>query len=262
MIWIALAITIAIVSAVRGMWSPCGLSMLSTFTPMSERGRGHRYWVTATWFILGAMLGGIALGGISAVSALLLNLLLGSQSLLGLTILGGASIIGGLWDFGLLRPALPHHRRQVNETWLRQFRRWFTASAFGAQVGFGLATYIMTTGVYLTVLIGALSGSVTIALLTGLTFGTTRGLLVLCGSPISSPERLMLVHRRIERMRGFVRGATSCVLLSIGIISTMWGSGLHRYELLPVVVAVVGVGALLRMVVTRGATPKAPAHSG
>ena len=36
--------------------------MLSTITPIGERGRNHRYASTATWFILGATLGGATLG--------------------------------------------------------------------------------------------------------------------------------------------------------------------------------------------------------
>ena len=49
-----LALDVAVVSAVRGMWSPCGLSMLSSLNPVSERARGNRYWATAAWYILGA----------------------------------------------------------------------------------------------------------------------------------------------------------------------------------------------------------------
>ena len=50
-------LVLAVVAAVRGLWSPCGLSMISTITPMSERGRGHRFWVTACWYTSGALPG-------------------------------------------------------------------------------------------------------------------------------------------------------------------------------------------------------------
>ena len=39
----ALLLLVAAVAALRGMWSPCGLSMLSTLNPVSERARGHRF---------------------------------------------------------------------------------------------------------------------------------------------------------------------------------------------------------------------------
>ena len=47
-----LAIATACGAAVRSTWSPCGLSMLSTITPLTERARGHRYgppWPGSPW---------------------------------------------------------------------------------------------------------------------------------------------------------------------------------------------------------------------
>ena len=56
------AAVVAIAAAVRSTWSPCGLSMLSTITPFGERAKAHRYAGTATWFVVGAVLGGLTLG--------------------------------------------------------------------------------------------------------------------------------------------------------------------------------------------------------
>ena len=66
---IVLASVVAVAAAIRSTWSPCGLSMLSTITPIGERGRNHRYASTAAWFILGATLGGATLGLGAAVLA-------------------------------------------------------------------------------------------------------------------------------------------------------------------------------------------------
>ena len=59
---VVLTSVVAVAAAIRSTWSPCGLSMLSTITPIGERGRNHRYYSTATWFVLGAVLGGATLG--------------------------------------------------------------------------------------------------------------------------------------------------------------------------------------------------------
>ena len=67
---VVLASVVAVAAAIRSTWSPCGLSMLSTITPIGERGRNHRYDSTATWFVLGAVLGGATLGLGTAVLAL------------------------------------------------------------------------------------------------------------------------------------------------------------------------------------------------
>src|SRR5581483_3086148 len=62
----ATATVVAIVAACRSTWSPCGQSMLSTITPLGERARGNRYGSTAAWFVVGALAGGVTLGGVMA----------------------------------------------------------------------------------------------------------------------------------------------------------------------------------------------------
>ena len=65
---IAVAATLVAVSAAaRSTWSPCGLSMLSTVTPISERAKGNSYRSTAMWFVVGATVG---IGILQAVVAL------------------------------------------------------------------------------------------------------------------------------------------------------------------------------------------------
>src|SRR2546430_17352236 len=37
--------------------------MLGSITPLGERGRGSRWWLTVTAYLLGSTLGGVAFGG-------------------------------------------------------------------------------------------------------------------------------------------------------------------------------------------------------
>ncbi|MDE3206198.1 MAG: hypothetical protein KGQ66_18475, partial [Acidobacteriota bacterium] len=60
---------VAVAAAARSTYSPCGLSMMSSITPFGEKARRHRYWATATWFVLGAVVGGATLGAVSAALA-------------------------------------------------------------------------------------------------------------------------------------------------------------------------------------------------
>ena len=53
---------------------------------------------------------------------------------------------------------LPSHTRQVNESWLDQFRSWVYGGGFGWQIGVGLATYVTTSAVYLMIAMAALTG--------------------------------------------------------------------------------------------------------
>src|SRR5690606_28323748 len=53
---IVLTSLVALAAAIRSTWSPCGLSMLSTITPIGEQARGNRYATSVAWFITGSIL--------------------------------------------------------------------------------------------------------------------------------------------------------------------------------------------------------------
>lgn len=189
------ACTLAVAAGVRSTWSPCGLSMLATITPLAERGRGHRYRTTATWFVVGSVLGGASLGLVMALFASAVAALGASVTELAwVAIVAGAITIAADARIGGFR--LPTHGRQVNERWLDQFRPWVYGAGFGWQIGTGLATYIKTCAVYLMIVMAALTGSPEVALLVGVLFGVVRGLAVFLGRRITSTTALADFHRR------------------------------------------------------------------
>jgi MFS family permease len=171
--------------------------MLSTLTPIAERSRGHRYPVTVGWFVAGAVAGGAALGAMSAGLATLAGLWSPSQRAVAiLVVLAAAVTIGSdLKVAGLSLPTVP---RQVNEVWTGRYRSWVYAAGFGAQIGVGLSTYVMTAAVYLTIVLAAMTGSPAVALLVGVTFGTVRGLAILLAARLRSPEAVLRFHERFE----------------------------------------------------------------
>jgi MFS family permease len=196
---IVLASVIAVAAAIRSTWSPCGLSMLSTITPIAERGRSNRYASTAAWFILGAVLGGATL----AVGAALLAAAVAALELSDHVAVGAVAALAALTmasDLQLGGLRLPSHTRQVNETWLDQFRSWVYGGGFGWQIGVGLATYVTTSAVYLMLAVAALTASplAAFAIVTG--FGLVRGLAVLLGRGLTTPARLMALHRRLDEL--------------------------------------------------------------
>ncbi|MTD17391.1 hypothetical protein GIS00_26010 [Nakamurella sp. YIM 132087] len=197
-LWISAVV--AVVAAARSLWSPCGLSMLTSITPFGERSRGHRYPLTAAWFVAGALLGGAVLGAVCAGGAFLIGLLppgSGAGLIMVAAVVAVVCLVSDLRIGGL---RLPVHPRQVDETWLRRYRRWVYAAGFGVQIGSGFATYIMTGAVYLTAVTAVLSGSPVAALLLGLLFGLVRGVAVLLGALATSPDRLRRLLSRIERL--------------------------------------------------------------
>lgn len=221
---ILLASVVAVAAAVRSTWSPCGLSMLSTITPIGERGRNNRWAASAAWFIVGAVLGGATLGAGAALPAagvqgldLSGDLRVGTFAILGVVTMAS--------DLQLAGFRLPAHRRQVNETWLDQYRSWVYGGGFGWQIGVGLATYVTTAAVYLTIAGAALTASPAAAFAVGTGFGLVRGLAVLLGRPLTTPQRMMALHRRLDELLPAAQRAIVLVQALVVAVAALaaWG---------------------------------------
>ena len=205
-----LAIPVAAVSAIRGVWSPCGLSMLSAITPMTEAGRGNRFRVTAAWFVFGGILGGASLGLLAAGAASAIAGL-GLTYTTRLSLAAAMAVVTASIDLGIGGVSLPIFKRQVNDAWLRRYRSWAYGVGFGWQIGFGVATYIMTAGVFLTIAMAVLTASPFQALAIGLTFGLVRGSAVFIGRSASTPAALGRVHQRLDSAAPAARSAATAV---------------------------------------------------
>lgn len=194
---LSLTVVVAVAAAVRSTWSPCGVSMLSTLTPLSERSRGHRYPVTAAWFVAGACVGGACLGGVLAAMAALAGLA-DDRARAAAVVVG--SVLTAMSDLRVARLALPRTRRQVDEGWIDRYRAWVYAGGFGWQIGAGVTTYITTAAVYLTVLAAAMTGRPTAAFMVGCGFGAARGLSLLLGARLGTPAAVRQFHARFDRL--------------------------------------------------------------
>ncbi|SHG17793.1 hypothetical protein SAMN05443575_1589 [Jatrophihabitans endophyticus] len=194
---LSLALVTAVVAAARGVWSPCGLSMLSSLNPVSERARGHRFGLTAAWYVAGAVAGGAALGGGLALAAFGVGRAGARDSLTWALVLGCAAIAVAS-DTRMFGRSLPVHPRQVDERWLTTYRRWIYAGGYGVQIGAGFATYIMTAAVYLTAALAVLTGSPAQAFLVAVVFGAVRGLAIVGCAVANTPDRLRSLVARID----------------------------------------------------------------
>lgn len=221
----ALGVIIALAAAARSTWSPCGLSMLSTITPVTEQGRGRRYAATVPWYLLGALAGGATLGGVAALA----SIPVGAAAVPEITvfaIIGLFAVVSIFSDLGVGGFQLPRHKRQVDRLWLDHYRSWVYGTGFGWQIGVGLATYIVTTGVYLTVLIAVLTGSPIRALTIGLLFGGVRGLAIFLGARATTLEKLHALHRGLTRFEPASRAfmfSIQAVVASLAI-GQAWGT--------------------------------------
>lgn len=215
-----LALAGALVAGARASWSPCGRSMLSTITPLGERGRRGSFGATAAWFMAGALVGGACLGALLWAGAVAVAAAYPSATVVGVLALA-ASLVASASDSPLLF-TLPFHRRQVNELWLDRFRPWVYGAGFGWQIGSGFATYIVGATLYLTVALAVLSGNGIVAFGSGLAFSAVRGLAVLAGRRISEPGALVRFHRRFDALERPVRRAA--LLCELAMSSALLGA--------------------------------------
>ncbi|MEI6701534.1 MAG: hypothetical protein WCL38_07260, partial [Actinomycetota bacterium] len=184
------AVVLAAVAAARGMWSPCGLSMLSTITPIAEKLRGHSFLVTASWFVLGSVVGGASLGSLCVLGAVVVHLL-GFGVTFTMWVAGLVALVALLADGKVRGIRLPVIPRQVNEQWVDRYRPIVYAAGFGWQIGAGFATYVMTAANYVLVAIAISSGSPMTAFALCVLFGFARGTGILISSGATSPTRLL-----------------------------------------------------------------------
>src|SRR5690606_39259508 len=140
-----------------------------------ERGLNNRYYSSAAWFVAGAVLGGATL----AAGAAALAVGVGALDLSGDALVAIGAVLTAITlasDLKLGGFRLPTHTRQVNETWLQQYRSWVYGGGFGWQIGVGLATYVTTSAVYLMIGLAALTASPAVAFAVVTGFGLVRGL--------------------------------------------------------------------------------------
>jgi len=221
---VALAASSAVVAAARSTWSPCGLSMLSTITPMGERARRYTFGGTAAWFIVGALLGGATLGLLAASLAAGI----GALDLAPATAVGAAAVLAlvtAASDAQVASFRLPGHRRQVNEVWLDRYRSWVYGAGFGWQIGVGLATFIVTASVYLTIALAALTGEPLVAFAICVGFGAARGVAVLLSRSATTVERLQALHRRFDSLAASSRRATIAAQLALAAVAAVAAFG-------------------------------------
>jgi sulfite exporter TauE/SafE len=183
--------------------------MLTSITPLGERGRNRRWRTTASWYVLGSALGGALLGALAGLLALALGALCPESRVL-IWVAAAVCLLAALWDASGRRP--PSWKRQVDETWLGRYRGWVIGGGFGAQLGFGVATIVSSAAVYAALLLAVLTTSFWGALAVGTAFGLVRALPLLTVRGVHTNEALAALHRQVSLRAPLARRATVGVL--------------------------------------------------
>lgn len=215
---IALALA-AFVAGMTGSWSPCGLSMISTFGPREERRfrSGGRLTTVAAClaFIPGALLGGVLTFGTLAIAGSLLGGGALALALGAIVVLGAAALeLRGA-------PIVPQIRRQVPEHWRRVMPLPVAAAGYGVLLGLGFTTFVLTFAVPALAGASLAIGDPLTGLAIGLAFGAGRALPIVVLAPLSSTEfgtrASELMMERPAILRSF-RFADGLALLACAVV--------------------------------------------
>ncbi len=204
--------------------------MLTSITPLGERGRASRWAVTVTAYVVGSCAGGLAVGALGGLLGRLLPLELRPVGVAAVALLAVAAALAVLVELRLL-PAPPAPARQVDEDWLHRYRGWVYGAGFGAQLGMGIVTIVTSTSVYVALLLAVLTGSAAGGAAVGLVFGLVRALPVLALRSVTTPARLTAAARRTALLEPLARRAVAAGLAVVTLAAAA--------EL----IAVVGAGA-------------------
>jgi hypothetical protein len=191
--------------------------MLASITPLGERGRRSNWTVTTAMHVFGSLVGGAAVGALAG--------LLGRVALAGVTlhvrlaVLAAAIVAGVGWE--LARGSVPGPRRQVDERWLDRYRGWVYGLGYGAQLGAGLVTVVVSSAVYVVPVAALLSAHPSAGALIGGVAGALRGVTVLAAAGVTTPARLMAFHARMRLLERPARAGALFVQAVLVAVATV-----------------------------------------
>ena len=174
--------------------------MLGSITPLGEWGRGSRWWLTTSAYVVGSTLGGLLVGSVAGLAGRLTVGVAGLGDGPRLAALGAALLLGLALDLRIGGLELPTIHRQVDEDWRGRYRGWVWGAGFGFQLGIGVVTIVTTSTVYATSLAAALTGSVAGGAAIGAVFGVARALPVYAVAGVRRPDQLFRVDAVLRRL--------------------------------------------------------------
>ncbi|HSJ33842.1 MAG TPA: hypothetical protein VLB85_02200 [Acidimicrobiia bacterium] len=180
--------------------------MLTSIHPLGERARHNRWALTVGAFVTAAVGTGALLGVILGWIGQLIP-----GEAWRWPFAAGVVAAAGVADLVRLRP--PGPRRQVNEDWIGTYRGWVYGGGFGAQLGAGFATYVVTWGVWAMLALMVAVGDPLGGALIGAAFGLGRSVFPLAAGRIDRPSRLTAFSRTMAGLAAPVARVTGVGLI-------------------------------------------------
>jgi MFS family permease len=184
--------------------------MLSSITPLGERGRGRRWGLTTAAYVIGSAVAAAAAGALAGLAG---SLLLARPSV---PIVAVALAVGVALD---ALGAVPGPRRQVDESWLYRYRGGVYGFGYGAQLGLGVVTLVTGSAVYVVLGAAFASASPAAGAAIGLAAGVLRGATLLSTWRIRDTARLVRFHQRMDARRRPARAAALAAQLALALVA-------------------------------------------
>jgi hypothetical protein len=189
--------------------------MLASITPLGERGRHNSWPLTVSAHIAGSTAAAAALGTLLGA----LGAAAGVSKTGGSRVAALLLVLAAALAVQLSGRRLPGPHRQVDERWLDEYRGWVYGAGFGAQLGLGVTTVVVSGAVYVALAAALLSGSTLAGALIFGAFGLIRGATVLSTARVDSPARLRQLHARVSASATAV--ARTALALEVGLLTVL-----------------------------------------
>ncbi|NND01663.1 MAG: hypothetical protein HKN91_02650 [Acidimicrobiia bacterium] len=189
--------------------------MLTSITPLGERGRNRSWASTVVAYFVGSIAGGAVTGFVAGGLGALLPDGWHPASLTAIVL--AVLAIVAVNEAGWIR-LTPIGRRQVNEDWLEEYRGWVVGLGFGFQLGLGLVTIITTLAVPAVFVLAVLTFSWQWGLIIGSIFGLARALPILSTFRVTDPGRLASLHRRHDSAAKWAKVAVTASVIPLALL--------------------------------------------
>jgi hypothetical protein len=189
--------------------------MLGSITPLGERSRNVKWRTTMILFFAAATAAGATSGLLLGELGALVGLR-GRMAAVAVAAVGLAAIV---LDTSRIRQlGVPGIKRQVDDLWLGRYRRWVYSTGFGAQLGLGVVTHVVSYATYATFAMALASGSPSLGALVGGSYGAIRGIQPLTAIRVETQEALVRLHGRIETSERRIGSALRWARVAVVVI--------------------------------------------
>jgi hypothetical protein len=257
----------ALLAGIAGTWSPCGFSMIETIGPTGHRGGPATTVAACVTFTLGALVGGVATFASLAIVGSLVHGAAGTVAYVAAAALAVCAAVAELRGVRIV----PQLRRQLPEHWRRLMPMPVAAALYGALLGLGFTTFVLSFGVFALAGITFAVGDPAVGVAVGLAFGIGRALPVALTAPLAGrPAGRRVTDAMAQRpaiYRGFRAGDGIALLASAAALAAAVPAGAAKNAARPAADPGVGGKALVYQrpdgsgVIRRGSDERAlPGH--